>query len=171
MNSLVLGLCLAAPAQPPGYPPYPAFPPTNRPQPQVVPIGFPRPYGPVFRPTTPVGPAFYPPAVPAIPVAPAVPPVPAVPVVPAPGFVPQTPVLTLEQFSRLFTPTPGTHHVWLIHPRTQRPVAVCFTLPQCGKLDRFEVRRRSIEFDFCRPNVEVEIIFRLNGTVDVRYRD
>jgi len=95
------------------------------------------------------------------------PPVPPPVVVSAPVVVPQA--LTLDQFSRVFTPTPGRHHVWLIHPKTCQPVEVCFTLPNCGKLERFRVNRRSIEFDFCRPHAEVRIVFRLNGTVDVRY--
>ena len=88
---------------------------------------------------------------------------------PPPVVVAAPAVLTLDQFSRAFTPTPGTHHVWLVHPRTCQPVQVCFTLPNCGKLERFRVTRRAVEFDFCKPHAEVRIVFRLNGTVDVRY--
>lgn len=100
------------------------------------------------------------------------PPPPPPVVVPAPVPVVPAPVvqaLTLDQFSRVFTPVPGKHHVWLIHPRTCQPVQVCFTLPDCGKLEQFRVNRRSIEFDFDKPNREVRIVFRLNGTVDVKY--
>jgi hypothetical protein len=98
--------------------------------------------------------------------APAQPPV--VVQLPPPTPVPVAPALTLDQFSRVFTPAPGKHSVCLIHPRTCQPVHVCFTLPDCTRLKRFEVTRRTIEFDFGRQ--EVEIIFRLNGTVDVKYR-
>lgn len=95
---------------------------------------------------------------------------------PPPQVAPQLPplpppALTLDQFSRAFTPVAGTHHVWLVHPKTCQPVEVCFTLPDCGKLRRFEVNRRTIEFVFDRPRAEVEIIFRLNGKVDVKYWD
>jgi len=81
-----------------------------------------------------------------------------------PGY--PVPVLTLDQFSRVFTPVPGRHEVLLVHPKTGQPVAVCFTLPE-GKLRHFEVTRNEIEFDFGRT--DVEIIFRHNGTVDVKY--
>lgn len=91
------------------------------------------------------------------------------PQVPFPG--PQVQALTLEQYSRVFTPTPGKHDVWLIHPCTRQPVLVCFTLPHCGKLERFEVNSRSIEIEFDRPDLEVNIEFRRNGTVKVEYDD
>ena len=72
---------------------------------------------------------------------------PRVPVLPPPGQVePARPVpgqqlpvvLTLTDFSRTFTPLPGKHQVWLIHPSTKQPVLVCFTLPP-GRMKRFEV--------------------------------
>ena len=95
-------------------------------------------------------------------------PPPPVLVVPPPPPVVVVPVaLTVEQFSRAFTPIPGKHDVWLIHPRTCQPVHVCFTLP-AGKLRHVDVGRRVVEFDFGRCGVE--IIFRLNGTADVKYR-
>lgn len=73
--------------------------------------------------------------------------------------------MTVEEFARCFRPTPGTHHVCLIHPVTCRPVEVCFTLPPgCPKV---RVRHREVEFDYGRHEVEIE--FRRNGTVHVDY--
>jgi hypothetical protein len=86
-------------------------------------------------------------------------PVPAIPVPHA------CPVYTLDTFARDFRPVEGHHHIQVIHPVTKCPVDVCFDLP-CGKLREFDVNRRSIEFDYGRH--EVRIIFRLNGTVDVK---
>ena len=147
MTSLVLGLALAIPAHPPG---------------PVVPVAYPYrvPRAPRF---IPVVPAYLVQPVPVPVPLPLPEPVP----VPLPEPVPQ-PALTLEQFSRFFTPVPGEHRVLLIHPRTGRPVPVCFTLPE-GKLRHFEVSRDDIDFDFGRN--EVEIIFRRNGTVDVKYHN
>lgn len=86
-----------------------------------------------------------------------------------PQLPPQAPpAVTLADFSRLFTPTPGKHHVWVVHPCTGQPVAVCFTLPP-GRLRRFEVDDRWIEFRFDR--CEVRIDFLRNGRVDVDYDD
>lgn len=90
-----------------------------------------------------------------------------------PPFAPGEPYLrpphghamTLEEFARCFRPTPGTHHVCLIHPVTCRPVEVCFTLPP--GCPRVRVSRREIEFDYGRR--EVEIQFRRNGRVEVDY--
>jgi hypothetical protein len=78
---------------------------------------------------------------------------------------PVCPVYTLDTFARDFRPVPGKHHIQIVHPRTKCPVDVCFELP-CGKLRELEVNRRSIEFDYGRH--EVKIVFRHNGTVDVR---
>ena len=73
--------------------------------------------------------------------------------------------MTVEEFARCFKPTPGTHHVCIIHPVTCRPVEVCFTLPHgCPQV---RVSRREIEFDYGRR--EVEIQFLRNGRVDVDY--
>lgn len=139
MTSLVLGLALATPGQPPFPAVHPApFPPGVRQFPQM-------PGGPVFRPGFP-------------------PPNPG-PLPPAFG------ALTLDQFSRVFVPTAGRHHYRIIHPRTGFPVDVCFTLPHCGKLDRLEVSRNRIEIELDRPDFEVEIEFRSNGTVRIDYDD
>jgi hypothetical protein len=97
---------------------------------------------------------------------------PGVPVLPPPSRVqpaPQVPVaLCLADFSRAFTPLPGRHEVWLIHPCTKQPVQVCFTLPP-GRMKRFEVEDRSIEFEF--DKCEVRIDFRKNGKVEIDYDD
>jgi hypothetical protein len=97
---------------------------------------------------------------------------PPVVVVPPPVVVPQ-PVgaLTLPQFSRVFAPTPGRHHYLIVHPRTCQPVEVCFTLPNCGRLDRVRVDRDSIHIDIDNPDFDVDIDFRNDGTVRVRYSD
>jgi hypothetical protein len=88
----------------------------------------------------------------------------SVPVVPV---APQA--LTLGEFSRFFTPTPGKHDVWVVHPSTRQPVKVCFTLPP-GKLREFDVTRHAIRFEFSHGH-EVDIVFHHNGTVNVRYRN
>lgn len=149
MTTLVLGLALTAPAQPPGVRHYPAHP-----GPVVV-----RPVVVVARPVLMPQPVVIPQPV----------------VVPQPVFVPQpvlrAPALTIDQFSRVFVPTPGRHHYWIVHPRTGVPVEVCFTLPHCGRLERIEVSRNRIEIELDRPNFEVEIEFRSNGTVRIDYDD
>ena len=73
--------------------------------------------------------------------------------------------VTVEEFVRCFRPTAGTHHVWVIHPVTCRPVEVCFTLPP--GCPRVRIHQREVEFDYGRR--EVEIQFRRNGTVRVEY--
>jgi hypothetical protein len=148
MTPLVLSLALTAPAHPPVFaPPAPVvIAPGVRLQPQVVPV-------PVYRPPVVVVP---------VPV-PVIRPVPVVPVQPAPQAV------TLTDFSRFFTPTPGKHEVWIVHPVTGQVGKVCFVLPP-GKLKEFEVGKRSIRFEF-RNGQEVEIEFRNNGTVRVDYDD
>ncbi|HVL10916.1 MAG TPA: hypothetical protein VM529_00020 [Gemmata sp.] len=94
------------------------------------------------------------------------------PVLPAPARVePALPVpvaLTLADFSRAFAPLPGRHEVWIVHPSTKQPVLVCFTLPP-GRMKRFEVEDRDIEFHFDKCEVRIE--FRKNGKVDVVYDD
>ncbi len=140
MTPLLLSLTLTAPAHPPAPV---VIAPNVRVQPQVTTV-------PVYRPPVVVVPLYSPPTY----------------VVPQQPFVPQA--ITLGEFSRFFTPTPGKHDVWVVHPVTRQPVRVCFVLPE-GKLREFEVDRRSIRFEF--RNTEVEIDFRSNGTVDVRYRN
>ena len=152
MTPLVLSLALTAPAQPPLTTPPVTLAPGVKLQPQVYPV-----------------PAYRPPPVVVVPV-----PVP-VPTYPNVGYPirPVTPVqpqaVTLGEFSRFFTPTPGRHDVWVVHPVTRQPVKVCFTLPP-GRLQEFEVDRRTIRFEF-RNGQEVEIEFRNNGTVRVEYDD
>jgi hypothetical protein len=139
VTTLVLGLALSAPAQPP-----------------VV----------VARPVV------FPPVRPLAPLAPLPPLIVARPVfVPQPVVVAPQPVaaLTLPQFSRVFAPTPGRHQYWIVHPRTCQPVEVCFVLPNCGRLDRVRVDRDSIRIDIDQPDYDVDIDFRHDGTVRVRY--
>jgi hypothetical protein len=146
VTSLVVGLALTAPAHPPVVVIAPApYPPGVRQFPQV-------PGGPAFRPVLPPPTVFVPPA--------------------NPGPFP-LPVgaLTLEQFSRVFAPTPGQHRYWIVHPRTCQPGEVCFVLPNCGRLDRVRVNRDSILIDIDNPDYDVDIDFRNNGTVRVRYSD
>jgi hypothetical protein len=144
MTPLVLTLVLTAPSQPPGIPMLP--PPAGRARPvrqPAQPIPQPLPGQPVPQLPQPQ-------------------PLPTQP-------LPQTPVvLKLADFSRVFTPLPGKHDVWLLHPTTCQPVRVCFTLPP-GKMKRFEVEDRSIEFEFDKCEVKIE--FRKNGRVEIEYDD
>ena len=155
MTPLVLSLALTAPAHPPA-PVVLTSPvqvaPGVRLQPQIAQF-------PPVRPPVVVFPA--PVIVPVVRPVPIVQPV--VPIQPVPQAV------TLTDFSRFFTPTPGKHDVWIVHPVTCQPVKVCFALP-AGKLTEFKVERRSIRFEF-RGGQEVEIDFRNNGTVRVEYDD
>jgi hypothetical protein len=159
MTPLVLSLALTSPAQPPVFTPPVQVAPGVRLQPQIItPV-------PVYRP--PVVVPVIVPVVRPVPVVPIVQPVPIIaPVVPVQP-VPQA--VTLTDFSRFFTPTPGKHDMWIVHPVTGPPVKVCFVLP-VGKLKEFEVERRSIRFEF-RGGAGVRIDFRNNGTVKVDYDD
>lgn len=139
MTPLVLSLALTAPAQQPLVVPPPVVV-----QPRVVV----QPQLPsLFTYRQPTYPTY--PSVPVVPVAPQ--------------------AVTLGEFSRFFTPSPGKHDVWVIHPSTRQPVKVCFTLPP-GKLREFDVTRHAIRFEFSH-GYEVDIVFHHNGTVNVRYRD
>ncbi|MGL6096760.1 MAG: hypothetical protein ACRC7O_13310, partial [Fimbriiglobus sp.] len=71
------------------------------------------------------------------------------------------------EFVKAFPPFPGSYRVCLIHPKTCRPVTVCFTLPECACPPKVRSGRRFVEFDYGKR--EVEIRFRHNGTVDVDY--
>lgn len=87
------------------------------------------------------------------------------PVLPPPALV-RPP--THAEFARQFQPAPGRYEVVLLHPCTNCPVQVCFTLPPgCPK--RVRVERRELEFDYGR--CEVEIRFYRNGTARVEYND
>jgi hypothetical protein len=71
--------------------------------------------------------------------------------------------LTLAEFASAFKPVAGTHQVLLLHPVTNEPVNVTFTLP-AGE-PRVQVLRRDLIFDYGRH--EVEIRFQLRGGVRV----
>jgi hypothetical protein len=100
---------------------------------------------------------------------PALPPPPVV-VAPAPPpvVVPVERPPTVEEFAKAFVPVPGRHQVVLLHPKTCKPVEVCFELPPCGKPPKVNVNKHHLEYDFGKQ--EVDIRFRHNGTVDVKYR-
>jgi hypothetical protein len=96
---------------------------------------------------------------------PTLPPPTPVPDVPAPGTV--VPVLTVAEFARSFQPAPGTYEVVLMHPFTNCPVKVCFTLPPgCPKSVKMHHRRR-LEFDYAKR--DVNLIFDRRGGVKVDY--
>ena len=141
MTPLVLSLALTSPAQPPVIVVSPpvVIGPRVVVQPQLTPV--------VVVPTYPTLPTY--------------------PVVPVQPVMPQA--VTLGEFSRVFTPTPGKHDVWIVHPATRQPVKVCFALPP-GKLRELDVGRHTIRFEFSHGH-EVAIFFHSNGTVDVRYRN
>ena len=103
------------------------------------------------------------PAQPPLPAYPA--PVPALPGEPYPTPAPRP--MTLAEFGRCFVPTPGPHVVCLIHPATNRPVTVAFTLPDGCGCPKVTVRRREVEFKYPRHR-EVELQFKHRGTVDVK---
>ena len=92
-------------------------------------------------------------------------PVPVVPALPAMPVFKSIP--THKEFAAAFTPHCGKFIVTMLHPRTCKPIEVCFTLPEgCPKV---KVTRRKIEYDY--GDIEVEIIFRLFGRVTVDYDD
>ena len=86
---------------------------------------------------------------------------------PPPLLVPAPAAFTVSEFAKGFEPIPGLHTVCLIHPKSCRPVEVCFKLPPgCPKVKATEHR---LQFDYGK--CEVTIRFRHNGTVDVDYDD
>lgn len=86
---------------------------------------------------------------------------------PVPVPVPQQRPMTLQEFGKCFVPTPGPHVVCLIHPATNRPVTVAFTLPDGCGCPKVTVRRREVEFKYAKHR-EVELQFKHRGTVDVK---
>ena len=110
----------------------------------------------VLTPPTPV------PQVPVQPGASTIQPPPA----PVPQVVPNRP-MTVDEFAKGFRPAAGKYQVTLLHPRTNAPVTVAFTLPQGNP--RVRVTNRLIDFDYGRQ--EVEIRFLLGGRVEVKYFD
>lgn len=87
---------------------------------------------------------------------------------PPPAVVPVPVALTVEEFVRVFVPVPGPQKVCLIHPKSCKPVEVCFTLPDCGCPPKVRRNRHHLEFDYGRHWVDIR--FRHNGTVDVKTR-
>jgi hypothetical protein len=86
---------------------------------------------------------------------------PVVPAVPGEAVRP----LTLREFAAVFQPAPGNHEVLLVHPLTQAPVPVRFTLPPGAP--KVRVHRRELEFDYGKR--EVEVRFLRGGRVKVEY--
>jgi hypothetical protein len=86
------------------------------------------------------------------------PPIPSGEYVPAPRPIaePVLHPLTLAQFAEGFKPAAGTYEVWLIHPGTECPVKVCFTLP-CG-CPKVHVTCRTLIFDYgCGKEVRIRM--------------
>jgi hypothetical protein len=124
---------------------------TVNPDPPPVVVAPPPPAPVVVVP--PPGPVFVTPA-----------PAPAV-VPPAPAVVtrPQTPA----EFAATFRPAAGSYSTVLLHPWTNAPVNVTFTLPPGAP--RVSATRRDILFDY-GPR-RVHIVFGVAGGVRVRYVD
>ena len=97
--------------------------------------------------------------------APAQPPLPAFP--PPVDFPAAAlpPAVTLDEFARGFRPMPGIHSIWLIHPKTNAPVFISFTLPP--GVPKVHRSSRHVEFDYGKK--EVEVRFLNNGSVRVEY--
>ena len=98
------------------------------------------------------------------------PPPPPIFIAPPPGGGAQpvpagAPVPSAAEFAASFKPLPGTYEVVLLHPFTQQPVKVAFTLPRSAGYYRVRVRPRFIEFD--APDHVVEIRFFRNGQVGI----
>jgi len=87
--------------------------------------------------------------------------------VPLPGERPSRPP-TIREFIAGYKPTPGKQQIEVVHPFTNAPVKVSFTLPE-GNPQRVRLGgglRRSIEFKY--GGKDVEIWFYRNGRVVVR---
>jgi hypothetical protein len=76
--------------------------------------------------------------------------------------------LTLADFAKGFEALAGSHEITVVHPITQQPVNVQFTLP-ADALRRIHVGRHEIEFKYKKK--EVRIRFKNDGTVKVEDRD
>jgi hypothetical protein len=85
---------------------------------------------------------------------------------PPPVVVPKNAVLNHYQFAKTFVPTPGPHVVTIIHPGTNAPVEVSFTLPP--GTPRVEALPRAVVFSY--GITEIEIFFGLKGKVKVIQR-
>jgi hypothetical protein len=86
----------------------------------------------------------------------------------APKDAPATPIhaLTPEEFAKAFKPAPGNYEVWLLHPGSECPVKVCFTLP-CG-CPKVEATCRQIVFDYGHCE-KVKIRMTICGNARVVY--
>jgi hypothetical protein len=98
-------------------------------------------------------------------------PAPVVPVMPPAQPAPQPLVATTgpilpHDFARTFQPRAGTFTVVFLHPRTNQPVTVAFTLPQGSP--RVSYVANSLLFDYGQH--EVEIRFQILGKVKVLQR-
>lgn len=91
------------------------------------------------------------------------------PYAPVPELVPIARPVTVAEFLAAIgpQPLPGPYKVCLIHPKSCKPVEVCFTLP-CG-CPKIRTNRHVLEFDYGK--CEVEIRFRHSGKVDVYHDD
>src|SRR5258707_8811101 len=118
MTPLVFSLALTAPAQPRVFTPPVQLAPGVRLQAQITTV-----------------PAYRPPVI-VVPVPVYTPVYPVYPVTPIQPVVPQA--VTLGEFSRFFTPTPGKHDVWVVHPVTRQAGKGGFVLPG-GKVRELEV--------------------------------
>jgi hypothetical protein len=74
---------------------------------------------------------------------------------------------TLQAFASSFQAGPGTYEAVLVHPFTNQPVKVSFTLPE-GAPRKVHVTRHSIEWDYGPRFVQVN--FFRNGDVQVKQR-
>jgi hypothetical protein len=81
---------------------------------------------------------------------------------------PKIVALTLEEFAHAFKAAPGDYEVWLIHPGSDCPVKVCFTLP-CG-CPKVCVTCRQIVFDYGHYET-VTIRMAIRGKVRVVYHN
>jgi hypothetical protein len=85
--------------------------------------------------------------------------------VPVPLTTTPTRPMTPQQFVDTFKPAPGTYDVVLLHPATNRPVQVTFTLPE-GTARKVRTFPRQINFDYVGGR-DVSIRFLADGRVRV----
>ena len=85
--------------------------------------------------------------------------------VPVPVPLPPARPLTHREFAETFKPAPGTYDVVLLHPVTNAPVKVTFTLPE-GTARNVRTFPRQINFDYGSRR-DVTIRFLADGRVRV----
>jgi hypothetical protein len=78
--------------------------------------------------------------------------------------LPEARAMSHREFADTFKPAAGTYEVVLMHPVTNKPVNVTFTLPP-GTPSKVRVLPRRIAFDYGRQTVL--ILFQGDGTVRV----